>query len=98
MPTLVVNRRYEAFDVYVGRGSPWGNPFSHDAESSAKFLTTTRDAAIDKYREWIQTQPQLLARLPELRGLRLGCWCSPRRCHAEILAELADALPDIPVT
>jgi hypothetical protein len=80
--TLVVNRRFEAFDVYIGRGSIWGNPFAN----------MPRDAAIDHFREWIATQPQLLARLHELKGKRLGCYCSPKRCHGEILAELADEL------
>ena len=27
MNTVVVNRRKETFDVYIGRGSKWGNPF-----------------------------------------------------------------------
>ena len=98
-PTLVVNRRYEAYDVYIGRPSRWGNPFSHvglpDDRMGSRYRTVrvkTRDEAIERYREWIQTQPQLLAALHELRGKRLGCWCAPKRCHGEILAELADAL------
>ncbi|WP_423202968.1 DUF4326 domain-containing protein [Micromonospora kangleipakensis] len=27
-----------------------------------------------------------------MRGRRLGCWCVPERCHAEVIAELADSL------
>lgn len=30
------------------------------------------------------------AELRKLRGKRLGCWCKPEACHADILAELAD--------
>jgi hypothetical protein len=52
------------------------------------------DAAIAAYADWIQTQPQLLAALPELKGKTLGCWCKPQACHGDILARLADALPD----
>lgn len=70
-------------DVYVGRPSKWGNPFRVDG-------STTRLQAIRKYREWIVTQPQLIADLPELRGKTLGCWCYPMPCHAEVLAELAN--------
>jgi hypothetical protein len=29
--------------------------------------------------------------VPALRGHRLGCWCVPLPCHAEVLAEIADA-------
>ncbi|PXX71392.1 uncharacterized protein DUF4326 [Nocardia tenerifensis] len=35
--------------------------------------------------------PDPLAMLPELRGHRIGCWCVPEACHAEVIAELADA-------
>ncbi|WNZ62248.1 DUF4326 domain-containing protein [Myxococcus sp. MxC21-1] len=28
-----------------------------------------------------------------LRGKRLGCWCKPGPCHADILAEWVDAQP-----
>ncbi|WP_432040564.1 DUF4326 domain-containing protein [Streptomyces cucumeris] len=35
-------------------------------------------------------RPDLLALLPALRGRRLGCWCAPLPCQAEIIAELAD--------
>lgn len=98
MPTLVVNRRIEDYDVYIGRPSKWGNPFSHVRSHFARETTRTRDEAVEKYAAWIQTQPQLLSSLHELRGKRLGCWCAPNRCHGEILADLADALPDIPAT
>jgi hypothetical protein len=83
---LVVHCKRAKFEVYVGRGrgSPWGNPFQIGRDG-------TRLEVIAKYREWLGRQPALLARLPELRGKVLGCWCSPRPCHAEVLAELANA-------
>ena len=86
--TTVVNLRKEPYDIYIGRGSPWGNPYSHLSYGKAKFETRTRDEAIDKYKEWILTQPELLSRLEELRGKRLGCYCSPLRCHGHVLVEL----------
>ena len=92
-PTLVVRCQGGAYDVYIGRGSKWGNPFSHVWSSTYPVtVVATREEAITRYREWIQTQPRLLASLHELRGKRLGCWCAPLRCHGEVLAELADAL------
>ncbi|MER6799640.1 DUF4326 domain-containing protein, partial [Amycolatopsis mediterranei] len=38
-------------------------------------------------------RPDLLALLPGLRGRRLGCWCVPEPCHAQVIAELADNGP-----
>lgn len=88
--TFVTNVKTDNYDIYVGRGSKWGNPFSHLKQSSAKWHVSSRDEAIDSYAKWIQTQPELVAALPELKGKILGCWCKPKRCHAEILAKLAN--------
>ncbi len=85
----VVNVKHGAqYDVYVGRSSRWGNVFTHLplAETKAFFQVATRDEAIDRYAEWFETQPELIARLPELYCKRLGCHCLPLRCHAEFLA------------
>lgn len=86
----VVHMKRETFDVYVGRPSKWGNPFSFKEGTTAEFVVATRDEAVDRYAEWIKTQPHLMEALPELRGKTLGCWCAPRRCHADVLLALAN--------
>jgi hypothetical protein len=45
---------------------------------------------IEAFETWIVRQPQLMARLGELRGKVLGCWCHPKACHGDVLARLAD--------
>jgi hypothetical protein len=91
-PTTVVNRLREPFDVYIGRPSVWGNPFSHlPFDTLATVRVPTLADAIAAYEVWILLQPALLARLHELRGKRLGCWCKPGLCHGDVLARLADA-------
>lgn len=97
MATTVVNLHHSApYDVYIGRGhgSVWGNPFSHMPGTWADFRVATREEAISKYEEWILTQPDLLRRLGRLQGKVLGCWCSPAPCHGDVLARMADALPE----
>lgn len=90
---LVRNKRFETFDVYVGRPSKFGNPFSHlDKGTLAQFKVANRDEAVDKFREWFLAQPELVAAAKrELKGKTLGCWCKPARCHAEVLAEIANS-------
>jgi hypothetical protein len=83
MSGRVVHCKREPFDVYVGRPTQWGNPFTIGQDG-------TREDVIQKHAEWIRTQPQLMARLGELRGKVLGCWCAPRACHADTLARLAN--------
>jgi len=70
--------------VYIGRGSPWGNPFVIGRDG-------TRAEVIAKYEAWLDTQPQLLARLPELKGRGLVCFCFPKSCHGEGLRRRANA-------
>ncbi len=90
--TTVVNKNKEQFDIYIGRGSKWGNPFTHikDKHTKAVFVVNTRSEAIDKYKEWINSQPELLNALEELRDKRLGCFCKPKTCHGDILVELLE--------
>lgn len=83
---LVVNKRHGVhFDVYVGRPSRWGNPFVLGRDGS-------RDEVIKKYRAWLAEHPKLIEEARRvLRGKVLACWCSPLPCHADILAEIANA-------
>jgi len=83
--TRVVHCKREAYDIYIGRPSIWGNPFVLNSEGE-------RAKVLEKYRSWLMEQPHLLARLYELKGKVLGCWCAPRICHGDVLAELADNL------
>lgn len=86
----VVHCKKEPYDLYIGRPSKWGNPFTHikDKKTKAEFIVDSRDEAIAKYREWISTQPVLLKSLHELKGKVLGCWCKPQACHGDVLNEL----------
>jgi len=87
MVTRVVHCKREPFDVYIGRPSIWGNPFVIGPDG-------TREDVIAKYEQWLLTQPHLMARIRELRGKVLGCWCKPfHACHGDVLARLANALP-----
>jgi hypothetical protein len=72
--------------AYVGRPSPWGNPFHIGRDGD-------RAQVIERFEEHIRGRPDLLARLPELRGLVLGCWCRPRPCHAGVLVKLLGEAP-----
>ncbi len=85
--THVVDHRHEPYDVYIGRPSIWGNPFTAGRG-------TSRTEAIKKYEEYLRSKPELMARVHELKGLTLGCWCSPLPCHGDILAAIADQQAD----
>lgn len=84
MVTRVVHCKKSPYDVYIGRPSKWGNPFTIGKDGD-------RAEVVRKYRDWIMKQPHLLASLHELRGKVIACWCAPLACHGDVLAELADS-------
>jgi hypothetical protein len=88
--TRLVHCNKEEYDVYIGRPSKWGNPYTHiaDKETLAEFIVETREEAIAKYSDYIKNKPELMNALCELEGKVLGCWCSPKSCHGDILIQL----------
>lgn len=56
--------------VYIGRGSPWGNPFKVGVDG-------VRGECCDRFEA--EVLPTL--DVESLRGKDLVCFCSPRRCH-----------------
>lgn len=91
--TTVVNKYHKVpYDIYIGRGSKWGNPFTHMEGTMADFKVGTREESIEAYREWIMENDELLLDLHELKGKVLCCFCKPKSCHGDILAELADKM------
>ncbi len=79
----VVHCKREPYDVYIGRPSIWGNPFEIGRDG-------TREEVIKKFANYLFHSAQLLAKLPELKGKTLGCWCAPLPCHGDILLKLAN--------
>ena len=82
----VVNRHYEEYDIYIGRGTKWGNPFvvySKDPEE--------REFVIKEYEKYLWEQIKAgnitLDELIALDGKRLACSCKPRSCHGDILVK-----------
>lgn len=90
MSPKVVHCKKEPFDVYVGRGSKWGNPYSHREGTKAEFVVSSRKEAIEKYEQYLLNNQELMDSIGELKGKVLGCWCSPKSCHGEILAKYAN--------
>lgn len=71
----------------IDRTSPWGNPFVLPDDGD-------RQTVIANYADhYLPHKPSLVARLPELKGKALACWCSPEPCHGDILAQLAEETP-----
>lgn len=97
--TRVVNLRKESYDVYIGRGrkpeyyrwepcsagyGQFGSPFPITEGSS-------REESIRKYKDYfydrIRKDPDFKSSVEALRGKTLGCFCKPKACHGDIIAD-----------
>jgi hypothetical protein len=85
----VVNLKKDRYDVYIGRGSPYGNPFVIGTDG-------TRDEVIDKYKIYfydkIANDPRFKQQVSRLKSKILGCHCKPLRCHGDIIKQYIEAL------
>ena len=84
----VVHCKREPYDVYIGRPSKWGNPYSHRPNTTAKFACDTRESAIEYYESYLRGNERLLNDLVEIAGKIMGCWCAPKCCHGDVLIKL----------
>jgi hypothetical protein len=83
----VVNiKKTKEYDVYIGRGSKWGNPFRMKNYSKEE-----RSRVCGEYEKWFWTT-ELPNQLHELEGKILGCYCAPLRCHGDFLAKLVNEM------
>lgn len=88
-----VHHKKAYYDIYIGRPSKWGNPFSHKEDTLAEFKTSSRKESITKHKEWLLANEELMNDLHELKGKVLGCWCDEdKTCHGDILVELVNNL------
>lgn len=90
----VTNKKYGGKGEYIGRPSPLGNPFYMESEEY-------REIVIRKYRNWLnekieEKDKSVIEELKRLQEkayanegkLELTCWCSPKKCHGDIIAEV----------
>ncbi len=84
--TKVVHCKRDKFDVYIGRPSQFCNPYKIGLDGS-------RETVIRKYKNWLFSKDGAVLRATiqrELRGKVLGCWCYPKLCHGDVIAEVAN--------
>jgi hypothetical protein len=78
-------------EIYIGRGSKWGNPFTWKEGTKANRLVRDREEAIECYEQYIRYErADLMAAIDdgELDKKTLVCYCKPKACHGDVLAQL----------
>lgn len=94
MTTTIVNKHHKLpYDVYIGRGSPFGNPYVIGVDG-------TREEVISKYIEYfnarVEQEEDFKKSVLALKGKRLACFCHPKACHGDVIIKyLEDGALDI---
>ena len=81
--TTIVNIKTHKCDVYIGRGSPFGNPYRIGDNGD-------RNQVLSLYREYFTkrlTNPKFRDMVLSLKDKVLGCYCVPLKCHGDIIIE-----------
>ncbi len=89
--TRIVNIEHESYDIYIGRGSGFGNPYAIGVEGD------DRDEVIRKFqydfdRDYLKDH--FKRRLLAHQGKTLGCHCKPLACHGDVLATYLNSYDD----
>ena len=93
MTTTVVNIRKAPYDVYIGRAGKgqdgyYGNPYPLEWADRSTILEMFRGYFYARLAE----DAEYKARVLELRGKVLGCFCKPLLCHGDMIAAYLDTL------
>lgn len=95
---LVNQHKTNSYDIDIGRadngqshmnnteaGEPgWiGNPYPESEHGREKCIELFRE----DFEERIASDPEFRNAVENLRGKTLGCWCSPKPCHGDVIIE-----------
>lgn len=84
---ILVNRHKGEFDIYIGRGTIWGNPYPIDPGQGR-----SRQVSIEMYREHLYDRIEdgtiTIKDFLSLSGKRIGCSCAPLPCHGDVIIEV----------
>lgn len=84
--------------VYIGRGTLWGNPYTHlRRDTGGAVVVETREEAVFAFRIYfnnrLETDPIFKEQVEMLRGSNLICSCAPLPCHGDVYMEYFERNP-----
>lgn len=90
-------------DIYVGRGSALGNPYTCKAlhKTKAKYQANSREDSIGKYEIYLRNcisskDAKVCAEMNRIYKaavngeVNLVCYCAPNPCHADVIKKIID--------
>lgn len=93
-------------DVYIGRGSVLGNPFTsiQDRQTKAEFICESREESVEMFRDYLFRKIaekdkkicDVLNRIYKMPEVNLVCFCKPKSCHGDIIREIIESKKALP--
>ena len=88
-------------DVYIGRGSVLGNPFTsiQNRQTKAEFICNNREDSVDNFRQYLldkisEKDTRIcdeLNRIYKMKDVNLICFCKPKSCHGDVVKEIIES-------
>src|SRR5215217_7660647 len=90
--------------VYIGRGTPLGNQWSHRNGTAAAYKVETREEAVSSFNDWLAEQVakaegpvfgfinELKDRITRGEPIKLACSCAPELCHGDVVKATLELL------
>lgn len=90
-------------DIYIGRGSPLGNPYTsiQDRKTKAEHVCSSREESVANFRNYlleriemkdktITTALNKIWKLAKNGDVYLVCFCKPKSCHGDVIKEIIE--------
>lgn len=87
-------------DVYIGRRSVLGNPFTSikDKVTKAEFICDSREESVENFEVYLNEKIaekdkricDELNRIYKMEDVNLVCFCKPKSCHGDIIKKIVD--------
>lgn len=85
----VVNTYKETATHYIGRGNVLGNPFSLEYYSLDESIAN-HSLYICYVFANVRSIRSVIEKLSKLSGVKLGCFCKPKKCHGDFIQRLIE--------
>lgn len=99
---VYIGRRNRFVDPNYGTGNGpsdkpgldgyFGNPFSLKPKASQAEREECLRLYTEYFRQRLVEDPEFKQKIDELKGKTLGCFCKPKLCHGDVIAEYLNGL------
>lgn len=91
--TIVVNKdRVDKYDVYIGRGTVWGNPYQIGQDGDRDEVI--RKFAYDFEKGFLKAHQDFARNIANIKGKVIACHCKPAACHGDVIAAYVNSIDD----